>query len=278
MVFVGDRGMFTQANLDANPNVSTVTALTHAAMKKLCGTEYVQFSMFDENLTTEVILPEEPNIRYGLRKNPVRSESERAGRLAIIAKTEEKLAEIAVPKRNVPNEKLGARAGKIFSQYGTEKYFNWSVENSRILYSRRSDIISDEEQYDGLYVIRSNVPNEQMPIAEVVRTYKSLINVEQAFRNLKTTQLEIHPVFHHSDDRIKAHVFICMLSYYLLWHLQQRLKPLYAIDSRLGTDEVLEIMKSRQKLTVTIGEVVNERIAEPTQRQSQILELTRTAM
>jgi len=275
MIFVGDRGMLTQSNLDSNTNISSITALTHASMKKLCETQFVQLELFDETVTTEVTLPEEPNIRYGLRKNPVRAESERTTRKAIIKITEEKLNEIAVPKRKTTIEKLGARAGKIFAKYGTEKYFSWQVVDGKLKHSHRLEVIADEEKYDGLYVIRTNVSEQEMSISEAVNTYKNLIHVEQAFRNLKTTQLEIRPIYHHNDERIKAHVFLCMLSYYLLWHMQKRLKPLYEADNRLTIDELIETMKVQQKCTVTVGEVKSEHIVEPSAYQSQILELIR---
>ena len=190
-VFVGDRGMLTQKNIDKCEDIDTITALKHAAIKELCEEKNVQLSMFDEKLTIEVILPEEPEIRYALRKNPVRAQKEQKTRSELIQKTEYALAEIATPKKKAADKTLAARAAKVFYKYKTEKYFTWDIQESKIVYSRKEDIIADEEKYDGLYVLRSNVSSDIMTISEIVKTYKSLTNIEQAFRNIKTVQLEI---------------------------------------------------------------------------------------
>lgn len=280
-VFVGDRGMLTKKNIDecegdniAFEGINTITALTHSAMQRLCEHENMQLSMFDEKVINEVILPEEPSIRYALKKNPVRRENERKSRLDLIKKTEECLAEIAIPKRKTNDKTLAGRTVKIFQKYKTEKYFDWEVKDVLLTYSRKVDVIFEEEKYDGLYVIRSSVPSDNMSITEVVETYKSLINVEQAFRNIKTVQLEIRPIYHRTDDRIKAHVFICMLSYYLLWHMNKALKPLYTEDGFKYTHNfVIETMKAIQKMKMTIGELETYTIAQSNETQKRIQEL-----
>ena len=269
-VFVGDRGMLTQKNIAACDDTLTITALTHAAMKQLVEEKNVQLSLFDEKSTTEVVLPEEPNVRYALRNNPVRAKKERTARMRIIEKTEELLKEIAEPKRKTKDKTLAARAAKIFNKYNTGKYFAWDIVDGKITFSRKKDKIADDEKYDGLYVIRSDVTAEMMTISEVVEAYKSLINVEEAFRNMKTVQLEIRPMFHRTDDRIKAHVFICMLAYYLLWNMNKALKPLYSSDSEYTQNQVLEVMKSLQKCKLTVGNIITEIIMEPNDAQSNI--------
>ena len=274
-IFVGDRGMLTQKNIDKCKDIDTITALKQVAIKKLCEEKNVQLSMFDENLTTEVILPEEPEIRYALRKNPVRAEKQQKTRAELIQKTEDALAKIATPKKKAEDKTLAARAAKIFYKYKTEKYFVWNIQESKIVYSRKEDIIADEGKYDGLYVILSNVSSDIMTICEIVETYKSLINVEQAFRNIKTVQLEIRPVYHRTDERIKSHVFICMLSYYLLWHMNRALKPLYK-DLKypeITQNHVIETMKTLQKLKLTVGSITTDTVAEPTEMQQHIQKL-----
>lgn len=284
-VFVGDRGMLTQKNIDECEgktasknkalfdNITNITALTHSAMKTLCSHDNVQLSMFDENVINEVILPEEPGIRYALKKNPIRLEKERKTRVALIEKTELALNLIASPKKKTDDKTLISRASKIFNKYKTEKYFVWEVNNVKLTYSRKIDVINDEELYDGLYVIRSNVPPEIMNIYEVVEAYKSLINVEQAFRNMKTVQLEIRPMYHKTDERIKAHVFICMLAYHLLWNMNKAMKPLYKDTYCHSQDYIIETMKTLQKVKMSIGEIETYTIAEPTEFQKQIQSL-----
>ena len=272
-VFVGDRGMLIQKNIDECGDCASITALTHSAMKKLHEERGVQLSVFDEGTGTEVGFPEEPNIRYILRKNPVRKEEEQKTRLSLIKKTEENLRGIAMPKRKTNDKTLAARAAKVFYKYKTEKYFSWNIEGGKVIFSRKNGLITDEEKYDGLYVLRSNVPANVMSITEVVQAYKSLTNVEQAFRSMKTVQLEIRPVFHRTEDRIKAHVFICMLSYYLLWHMNAALKDLYNEKAKSYTHtHVIEIMKTLQRFKMTVAGTLMDAytIAHPNETQQKI--------
>jgi transposase len=273
VVVVGDRGVLTQKNIDEFGDIDTVTALTHSAMKKLCEEKGVQLSLFDEKSVTEVILPDEPQVRYGLCKNPLRAQKDEKTRNELIKRTECMLAEIAIPKKKTDEKTLAARAAKVFYKYKTEKYFSWSIENMKIVYSRKSAIITSEAKYDGLYVIRSNVSSDVLNINEVVETYKSLMNIEQAFRSMKTVELEIRPIYHRTDERIKAHVFLCMLSYYLLWHLNKELAPFYANNPNYTRSHVIEIMKSLQKCRLTVAGISAETIAEPTENQLNILKL-----
>ena len=273
-VFVGDRGMLKQAIINKCDDIDTITALTHSAIRKLCEEKKVQLSFFDESTSTEVILPGEPKVRYGLCKNPVKAISDAKTRRELIEKTEEKLAEIAIPKKKTDEKTLAARAAKVFYQYKTEKYFTWNIENMRVVYSRKANVIASEEKYDGLYVIRSNVPVDVMNICEVVETYKSLANIEQAFRNMKTVQLEIRPIYHRTDDRIKAHVFLCMLSYYLFWHLNKALAPFFkGIKPNYTRQHTIEVMKAIQKCKLTVGGISSETIAAPNETQRIIQNL-----
>ena len=272
-IFVGDRGMLTQKNIDERPETLNITGLTHAKIKELCGHDKVQLSMFDEDTGTEVVLPESPGIRYILRKNPVLKIEEQETRSSLIEKTEAMLKEIATPKKKTDDKTLAARAAKIFVRYKTEKYFTWDIVDTKIQYSHKESVIADEEQYDGLYVIKSNVPEKLMSILEVVEAYKSLINVEIAFRNMKTVQLEMRPIYHHNDDRIKAHVFICMLAYYLLWHMNCSLKELYKEDTKKYTHQhVIEVLKTQQKFVLQVGDtgIQSHTVAHPTQLQDRI--------
>jgi transposase len=272
-VFVGDRGMLIQKNIDARPDTLRITGLTHAGIKKLCEHEAIQFSLFDEDMGTEIILPEEPDTRYILRKNPVLKIEEQTTRMRLIEKTEKMLEEIAIPKKKTDDKTLAARAAKIFHRYKTEKYFSWNIVETKIQYSRKELVITEHEQYDGLYVIKSNVTKELMDKREIVEAYKSLINVEMAFRNMKTVQLEIRPIYHRTEERIKAHVFICMLAYYLLWHMNSYLKELYLEDAKKYThSHVIEVLKSQQKFVMVVGDtgIQSHVVAAPTQLQEKI--------
>ena len=272
-IFVGDRGMLTISNIDARPDTLSVTALTLTAIKKLCTHESIQFSLFDKDTGTEVVLPEEPKIRYILRENPILKLEKRTTRNQLIEKTEELLTQIQVPKKKTDDKTLTKRAVKIFQKYKTEKYFNWDIVDTKIRFSRNHATIAECEQYDGLYVIRSNVSKELMNTLEVVEAYKSLINIEMAFRNMKTVQLEIRPVYHRTEDRILVHVFVCMLAYYLLWHMNKAMKSLYENKSHGLTQAlVLEILKAQQKHDLIIDgvSIKGQTVSEPNELQAEI--------
>ena len=282
-VFVGDRGMLMQCKLDEitaddSLSVRTITALSRAGIADLCSEPGVQTSMFDKNHVVEVTLPDVPGIRYGLCSNPLRAERSRKTRAALISKTSALLEEVAIPKRKTSDGKLGIRIGKILNKYKAGKYFNTEIRDGRLLFSINQTAVDAEEAYDGLYVIRTDVKVEHMTIEEAVRHYRSLAQVEQAFRNLKSPQLEIRPIYHKTDDRINCHVFICMLSYYLIWHLKQRLQPLFADDgtgrSRKYTLlSTIERLKSIRKEKINFQGVTTFSITKPDEEQKMILDM-----
>ena len=178
-----------------------------------------------------------------------------------------------MPKKKTDDKTLAARAAKIFHRYKTEKYFNWDIVDTKIQFSRKESVITDCEQYDGLYVIKSNVSKDLMTKREIVEAYKSLINVEIAFRTMKTVHLEIRPVYHRTIERIEAHVFICMLAYYLLWHMHAALHELYSDKSKdILRSEVIEILKTQQKFDLTIGdtEIKSQNVSSPSIIQQAI--------
>jgi len=283
IVFVGDRGMITKARLeDMEPgqehSMRKISALTHAQIKSLCNDENVQLSLFDKKQPVEVVLDDRPDIRYALCLNPIRAEKERCTRLEMIEKTKSKLEKIANPKKKVDDGTLGIRVGKLLSKSKVGKFFDIKIENRKVCYSIKEDKIAEEERFDGHYVIHTDVPSDLMNIKEVVDGYKSLVNVEQAFRNLKSPTLEIRPVFHHTDDRIRCHVFLCMLSYYLLWHMKQLLKPLFDDDfvgrrKAYTIEHIINILKTIQKQKVDFQGVESVFVSETNDEQNKILDL-----
>jgi len=135
-------------------------------------------------------------------------------------------------KKGPSAEKIGARVGRVLQRYKMGKFIDWSVQEGKLEWQFDQEKVAAEERFDGCYVVASDVPPEQMAKAQVVASYKRLSFVEQAFRNLKTVQLELRPVYHKKDQRIRAHVFICLLAYYLQWHARQRLQPLFDKDGQ----------------------------------------------
>jgi transposase len=282
-IFVGDRGMLKQCKLDEIESdeslaVRTITTITRAGVSKLCEQGSVQMSLFDKDRVVEVTLPEEPGIRDGLCTNPIQAERSRKTRTVLIEKTRAMLAEVAVPKRKTTDGKLGIRVGKIINKYKAGKYFITEIKDGKLNFSVNDDAVAEAEAYDGLYVIRTDVRPEHMTIEEAVGHYKSLATVEQAFRSLKSPQLEIRPIYHKTDDRIDCHVFICMLSYYLIWHMKQKLKPLFDEDevgrSRKYTlTSVIERLKSIRQEKVNFQGIITFSITKPDDEQQRILDL-----
>jgi transposase len=256
-------------------------------MMTLLKNKVITLDLFDERTLHEVSDPDDPTRRYCLCRNPQTAVRESQTRQRLLDLTASALAEVAAYKRATTVEKLGARVGKVLAKYKMGKFIQWAIEADpqqdrscahRLIWSINTQKVEREQRFDGCYVITSDVDNMQMKTLDVVRAYKSLAFVERAFRNLKTVQLEIRPVYHKTDERIRSHVFLCMLAYYLQWHMEQRLAPLFANDG-LGDDRrwtvrgVLDCLAHITRNRVAVNGVEFDQISTPTPEQEQILEL-----
>ena len=233
LIFVGDRGMVTHSTEDKLKDVdglSTISALTHRQIVELLERKVIQPEFFDDRDIVEVVDPDDLTRRYCLCRNPHSAERDGRTRTALLERTRDELNQIAESKRKASADKIGARVGRLLAKTKMGKFVIWSVEDGHLLWRFDEEKIAAEKRFDGCYIICSDVAAEQMSRQELVASYKSLALVETAFRNLKTVQLEIRPVYHKTDDRIRAHVFLCVLAYYLQWHMTQRLAPLFAAD------------------------------------------------
>ena len=235
-------------------------------------------SMFDEKNITEIELSENPGIRYGLCKNPLRAEKEKRTRQALLEKTKQELEKIATSTRKTEDGKLGIRVGKVINKYKVAKFVEAEITDGKLNWNLNKKRIAEEESLDGLYVIFTDVSKEEMDIKEVVENYRKLIQVEQAFRNLKSPQLEIRPIYHKTEERIRCHVFLCMLSYYLIWQMNQRLKSLTENDEKgknrkYTVEHIIERLKSIRKETIDFSGVKTQIITECDEEQAMILQL-----
>lgn len=281
VVFVGDRGMMTQAKYEQldHKAVKVISALTHGAIKSLCDKEVIQLSMFDEKNIVEVI---DGNLRYCLCKNPDMATKETATREALLKKTTEELDKIiASTKKSKYSKEM--RVGKAINKYKMGKFFAFEGKDEELTYVLNEELIERESCLDGCYVIYTDVPPEDMTAMEAVENYKGLMRVEQAFRSMKQVQLEIRPVYHKTDDRIRCHVFICMLAYYVMWHIKQRLGVLFETDGkgknrRYTFESVMEILKCIRKDAVVICGIESCVITTPTDLQQRILQLLEVTM
>jgi transposase len=251
-----------------------ISALNHAAIQTLCEKQVIQLSMFDEKNIVEVI---DGNIRYCLCKNPYMTVKENATRQALLKKTTEELDKIIACKKKTKYSKE-IRAGKVLNKYKMGKFIIFVGEGENLHFKLNEEKIKQEALLDGCYIIFTDVSSEDITAVEAVENYKNLIKVEQAFRNMKTVQLEIRPIFHKTDARIRCHVFICMLAYYVFWHMKQRLQSLFDGDGvgkvrKFKFDYIIEILKSIRKETVQVCGVKSNVITTPTDEQACVLRL-----
>lgn len=282
VVFAGDRGMLTPKRIDEVTSLGfcTLTALTHPQMNALVVKKVIQPELFDECNIVEVIDPDTPNIRHMLCKNPDTMKKERQTRISLIEAVSSRLDDIAKVVKKRDQQKVCARVGAVLAKYRIAKFFEWSVDkNGKLEYQIRQDAVEAEAALDGCYVVRTDASAESVTKDEAVSGYMALTHVEKAFRNLKTVALELRPFYHKTDDRIRAHVFICFLAYYLLWHMQQKLKPLFeddgtGADRRWTMEIVLERLKSLREETMLLCGVPVKTIRNvPDVEQRRILNL-----
>src|SRR2546421_1291022 len=237
VVLVGDRGMLTAARLreDIRPaDLDWITALRAPQVKALVRDGALQLSLFDEQDLAEIISPDFPGERLVACKNPL-LEAERARkRESLLRATEADLDKIAAactrerrPLRG--KDKIALRADRVLRRRKVAKHFTTSIAEDHFSYARNQDSITAEAALDGIYVLRTSVPGGDLGSGEVVASYKSLAQVERAFRAFNT-DLDIRPIRHRTEDRVRAHVFLRMLSYYISWHMQARLAPLLFTD------------------------------------------------
>jgi transposase len=238
VVFVGDRGMITSARLREDfteDGLSWITALRATSIQKLAADGALQPSLFDTKDLAEITHPSYPDERLVACFNPVLSGRRAWKRDELLRATEKELEKIAAATRRQKRplrgrHTIGLRAGRVLGRFKMGKHYILHIEDDGFRYERRPDSIEREKKLDGIYVIRTNVKSEAMSAPEVVRSYKQLSNVERAFRSLKTVDLKVRPVHHRLADRVRAHVFLCMLAYYVEWHMRRNLAPLLFED------------------------------------------------
>ena len=295
VILVGDRGMITRSNIAAlkdEEDLQTIGALTHGEMMTLLKEKVIDMDLFDERSIHEVSDPADPTRRYCLCRNPQTAQRERATRQRLLDLTAAALTKIGAYQRATTVEKLGARVGKVLAKYKMGKFIHWSIDadqnkvtsrEHRLIWSIDADKVAQEQRFDGCYIINSDVDKEQMDTLGVVNAYKSLTFVERAFRNLKTVQLEIRPVYHKHDERIRSHVFLCMLAYYLQWHMEQRLAPLFAHDGegqerRWTFRGVIDCLAQITRNRVTVNGTEFYQNSIPTPQQEEILGLLQVTL
>jgi len=248
VVLVGDRGMITEArireDLDGVEGFSWITALRGPAIRGLVAAGHLQPSLFDQRDMAEITSPDYPGQRLIVCRNPLLAERRGHKREELLEATEEKLAKIvtAVARTSRPlrgADKIGLRVGRVINHYKVAKHFTVHIGADSLTYERKAEKIAEEAALDGFYVIRTDVPATVLDAEQTVRAYKGLSKVERAFRRMKTVDLHIRPIHHRTADRVRAHVLLCMLAYYVEWHMRQRLTPVLFDDEDPAAGEAL---------------------------------------
>jgi transposase len=253
VIFVGDRGMITSARIredfSEDQGLNWITALRATSIQKLAADGALQSSLFDTTDLAEITHPDYPGERLVACFNPLLCEQRARKRDELLQATEKELEKIAAATRRAKRPLrgkhiIGLRVGRVLGRFKMGKHYKIDIEEDGFRYQRKPDSIEREKKLDGIYVIRTNVKAETLSSPEVVRSYKQLSTVERAFRSLKTVDLKVRPIHHRLEDRVRAHVFLCMLAYYVEWHMRSKLAPL------LFEDHDKEAAKTRRQSVV----------------------------
>lgn len=235
LVLVGDRGMLTSTRLGelAQRGVDWITALRAPQIQALLAAGDLQLGLFDERNLAEISSPAYPGERLVVCRNPLLAEERARKRLDLLAATEAKLAPIVervAAGRLRGKDRIGLAVGRVIDRHKVGKHFRVEITDHELRIERRQEQITAEAALDGIYVLRTSVAPTRLDPPEIVRAYKRLAKVERAFRSLKAIDLGVRPIRHWAPDRVRAHVFLCMLAYYVEWHLEQAWAPLLFND------------------------------------------------
>jgi len=258
LVLVGDRGMISQKQIDkfgGIEGIDWITALRSGQISKLMQDGTINMSLFDERDLYEFSHPDFPLERLVVCRNPLMAERRVRTRQSLIEATVQELEKVrGMVKRGKlkAKEKIGVRVGKVVNKYKVGKHFQLVIEEGQFSYHLLPEKVAEEAAMDGLYVIRTSLSKTRMTGEDAVRSYKRLSNVERAFRSLKGIDLKVRPIYHHLDDRVRVHIFLCMLAYYVEWHMKEAWRELLFSDeeqeAKLTREPVAPAKRSAQAL------------------------------
>jgi len=244
VILVGDRGMLTQTQIDAlkeHPELGWISALRSGSIRQLMASGDLQRSLFDETNLAEIRSPEFPGERLMACYNPLLADERGRKREELLVATEKELAKLARQvsrrtKRPMSQTEIALRAGRIVNRFKVAKHFELSIADGVFDYARQPASIEQESQLDGIYVIRTSESDTELSADDAVRNYKRLAEVEQAFRSLKSIDLLVRPIRHRTEAHVRAHIFVCLLAYYIQWHLKRAWASLLYEDEQLAAD------------------------------------------
>ncbi|WP_375327679.1 IS1634 family transposase [Microcystis sp. BLCC-F210] len=256
VVWVSDRGILTNSKIKelVKPieGLDYITGLTKPQIRKLAEVEVIQLGLFEQVNLVEFESEDYPDERLIACRNPFIAEKNQLQREALLEATEKELDLIVQAtqreKRALKGQdKIALRVGKVLNQFKVNKYYNLEITEEGFSYQRQRELIAQETALDGVYVLRISLESTLMDAATTVKAYKSLSQVEEAFRCYKSIDLKVRPIYHYKGDRVKAHIFLCMLAYYVEWHLKQCLAPLLFEDEEIDDGSLNVIKASRSE-------------------------------
>src|SRR5450759_2077256 len=259
LVMVGDRGMISSKAIEElreTEGIAWITALRSVSIRVLVEQGHLQLGLFDHRNLLELSSPDYPGERLVACRNPELARLRTHKREELLCATELNLTKIKARVEATKlsgRDKIGLRVGKVVNQYKVAKHFELTIGDNAFTFARKHEHIAAEALLDGIYIVRTSVSAAQMDSAQCVRNYKSLANVERAFRSLKTIDLKVRPIHHRTADRVRAHIFLCMLAYYVEWHLREAWRELMFADTeqqaKATRDPVAPAKRSQAALT-----------------------------
>ncbi len=268
LVMVGDRGMISSQAIEEmreSEGIAWITALKSVSIRTLVEQGQLQLGLFDERNLLELNSPDYPGERLVACRNPQLAKLRAHKREELLAATELNLHKIKArveAGKLAGRDEIGLRVGKVVNQYKVAKHFELAIGEHMFTFARKSGTIAAEAALDGLYIIRTSVSAAQMDSADCVRSYKSLAKVERAFRSLKTIDLKVRPIHHRTADRVRAHILLCMLAYYVEWHMREAWRELMFADTDLQAkarrDPVAPAVRSKAALSKVAGHTLED--------------------
>jgi transposase len=274
MVMVGDRGMIGHkaiAELREFEGIGWITALKNASIRALVEQGQLQLGLFDERNLMEIASPQYPGERLVACRNPELAKLRAHKREALLAATEKSLLLI---KQRVDAGKLqgadaiGLRVGKVVNRYKVAKHFELAIADASLSFARKHEAIAAEAALDGIYIIRTSVAAQRMDAADCVRSYKALANVERAFRSLKTVDLKVRPIHHRTADRVRAHILLCMLAYYVEWQMREAWRELMFADTDQAAKATRDPVAPARRSQSALDKIASRKLDDDTPAHS----------
>jgi len=266
VVLVGDRGMITQKQIDdiqELEGMEWITALKSGAIRKMMNAGAIQLTLFDERNLFGLTHPDFPGEKLVACRNPELAYRRKHKRIALLTATTEALEKIqAMIERGYlkDTDKIGVRVGRVINKYKMAKHFKLEITKKKFSFEIDEEKVNEEAALDGIYVIRTSL--EKLSAADAVRHYKSLSQVERAFRSIKTMDLEVRPINHHLEKRVRTHLFLCMLAYYVKWHMMEAWRPLLFADEDQQAKQTRDPVAPAQRSDQAEEKVQSKRLAD----------------